>query len=367
MSLVLGLSQAKEPWFWGFADAVALVLILLNLFLLLAVHLRRLRQFTRGKRERDFRSRVEHALASTDPQSRDAEWLRERLGRFDSLERPIAATMLIERLRLADDEERQRALVTLREAGAVDRAVRSLGARLAWRRALAARTLGWVGADEAVPALIERTSDRNAHVRESAVRALGRIADARALPLLRELFEAPGRVGTGVVYDALTSFGATAAPSFAGSLGSAHEDVRISSCFGVAALGEPQAARALLEQSLGDPSPRVRSAAAASLGEVGGDVLPEALARAAQDEETSVRNATAGALGSFDDPRAVELALQALDDPDRDTAVHAGEALVRLARGHRAGSAADEALRRASEAWPVERALIYAALAAGVG
>jgi HEAT repeat protein len=106
----------------------------------------------------------------------------------------------------------------------------------------------------------------------------------------------------------------------------------------------------------------VRSSAAESLGQVGGERLPDALAHATRDEQATVRSAATGALGSFDDPRGVELALNALLDSDRDTAVRAGESLVRLSRRPLAGAAAREALRREEAAWPVERALILAPL-----
>ena len=129
--------------------------------------------------------------------ARDPQWLRTEIGRFDELERPIAATMLIERMKPASEEERCETLAVLREAGAVDSLARSTARGLPWRRALAIRTLGWIGAEETVPILIERLSDRNRHVRESAVRALGRIGDSVALPSLAELFRSPGRVGPG--------------------------------------------------------------------------------------------------------------------------------------------------------------------------
>ena len=64
------------------------------------------------------------------------------------------------------------------------------------------------------------------------------------------------------------------------------------------------------------------------------------------------------ALSVFDDPQAVELALNALLDPDRDTAVSAGESLVRLARRPATAAAAEEALARSAQSWPVERALV---------
>ena len=50
--------------------------------------------------------------------------------------------------------------------------------------------------------------------------------------------------------------------------------------------------------------------------------------------------------------------MNALLDPDRDTAVAAGESLVRLARRPAAAAAAERALARSAQAWPVERALV---------
>jgi HEAT repeat protein len=364
MTVVLGLAEAKQPWFWGIADVVALALLLLNVLLLVAVHLRRLRQYARGRREKRFRAQVEEVLAEVDPNTstRDPRWLRGRISRFDELERPLAATMLIERMRPASDEERERTLEVLREAGAIDTIVDSSKRRMPWRRALAIRTLGWIGANEAVPVLIEHLSDRNRYVRESAIRALGRIGDSRALTPLGDLLRSPGRAGGGVVYDALIAFGREAEPVFAGALGSGIESVRVASCFGVAGLSEPVVARRLLEPLLDDTAAPVRSAAAESLAQVGGELIPEGLARASRDEQPTVRSAAAGALGAYDDPRAVELALNALLDPNRDTAVRAGEALVRLSRRPHAAEAATQALKRSEAAWPVERALILASL-----
>jgi len=366
MTFVLGLAPGKQPWFWESADVIALSLLLLNVLLLAAVHLRRVRQYVRGKRERRFRAQIDATLADVvgETSTRDPEWLRRRLTSFDELERPIAATLLIERLRPAAEDERAQTLAVLREAGVIDHILAAPRARLPWRRALAVRTLGWVGADEAVPVVLERLSDPNRYVREAAVRALGRIGDPQVLPMLGELFRSPGSVGTGVVYDALIGFGPAAEPVFAAALESELESVRVAACFGVAALAEPEDGRRLLVPLLGDPSPRVRSAAASSLGQIGGEQLPAGLARATQDEAPAVRSAATRALGAYDDPDAVEVALVALGDSERDTAVRAGEALVRLSGGRNAGPAASEALRRAAQEWPVERALIYASLGA---
>src|SRR4051812_3301990 len=109
MTLVLGLAEGKQPWFWGFAGATALTLLLLNVLVLVAVHVRRLRQHTRGRRASRFRTQVADVFAQldTETRARDPQWLRERLSHFDELERPLAAVMLIERLKPATPEERE--------------------------------------------------------------------------------------------------------------------------------------------------------------------------------------------------------------------------------------------------------------------
>ena len=131
--------------FWAIAGAIALALLFLNVLVLVAVHARRVRQYFRTRRTKQFQTRVEEIFGELDPatSARDPAWLREQIGGFDELQRPIAATMLIERLRPASDEERAHALAVLREAGAVDLLARSTARGLPWRRALAVRTLGW--------------------------------------------------------------------------------------------------------------------------------------------------------------------------------------------------------------------------------
>jgi HEAT repeat protein len=366
MTVPLGFAQPGFPWFWEVADTVIAVLILLNLAVIVAVHGRRIREYARGRRERRFRARLEEILAELDPRTstHGPDWLRRQVAGFNELERPLAAVALIERLRPASEEQRQRILELLREVGAVDLLVRSTRRWLPWRRALAVRTLGWVGAAETVPLLIDRaTSDRNRLVRESAVRALGRIRDARALPLLGDLFRAPGPVGSGVVYDALVSFGPAAESTFAGALRSDAESVRVAACYGLVAVAEPDTVKNELEPLLDDPMPAVRAAAAESLGQAGGTALPPALARATRDEFPAVRKAATVALGSYDDPYAVELASNALLDSDRDTAIRAAEALVRLSRRPAAATQAAQVLAE-TDAWPVERALIFDSLGA---
>src|SRR5262249_40531116 len=119
-----------------------------------------------------------------------------------------------------------------------------------------------------------------------------------------------------------------------------------------------------LEPLLADPAAPVRAAAAEALGQAGGTTLPQALARATRDEFPAVRKAATVALGSYDDPYAVELAVNALLDPDRDTAIRGGESLVRLTRRPAASRRAERALDDEADAWPVERALIFDSIGA---
>jgi HEAT repeat protein len=353
-------SAEPSPWFSEIMVAVTLVLAALNVLLLVCVHGRRIRQAVRGGRERRFQAELQRVMARLEHPTglRDRLWLRWQLDGFDELERPLAAVALIERLRPASVEEREQLLEVLREVGAIELLVRSTGSRIAWRRALAIRTLGWVAAEETVPLLIERTRDRSRCVREAAVRALGRVGDPEALPLLGGLFRAPGGVPPGVVYDALVSFGSAAAPTFGGALRSELESVRVASCYGVAAVSEPEQVHVELTALLRDSQAPVRAAAADALGQIGGAPLPDGLPRASRDEVANVRAAAIRALGFCDDTQAVDLAVNALVDPDRDTAVCAGESLVRLARRPATKAAAERALARFARAWPVERALV---------
>jgi HEAT repeat protein len=270
--------------------------------------------------------------------------------------------MLIERVGPASTEERAALLQTLRDVGAVELLLRSTRRRSPWRRALAVRTLGVVSAEEAVPALIECVSDHSRYVREAAVRALGRIGDPRALPALADLFAHQGRAGPGIVHEALLGLGESSAPVFVEGLQSPEETVRVTSCFGVASVVEPEAARPQLSRVLDDPAAPVRAAACTTLGRIGGS-LSEQLVQAARDQQRSVRRAAVSALGSYDDPRVLRPLLDALEDSDRDVALRAGESLVRLGRlphvGPRARAAIDE-----TRAWPLETALVLDSLGA---
>jgi hypothetical protein len=89
---LLGLSEARQPWFYGTMAAVALLFVLLNVLVLVGVHGRRIRQSVRTRREKRFRARFEQVLDELQAQAdeRRTDWLRANVRRFDELERPIA-------------------------------------------------------------------------------------------------------------------------------------------------------------------------------------------------------------------------------------------------------------------------------------
>jgi HEAT repeat protein len=226
-----------------------------------------------------------------------------------------------------------------------------------WRRALACELLGKIGARRSVPALLARLTDRRPEVRMAAVRALGDIGSAEAVPALTEAFLERRGAPTNVVNDALRRIGAEAATAFERGIASPDPVVRVSSCFGLAAIageaGDP--AYRLAEVLDSDFDAQVRTAAAAALGIVGGERAPAALLGATGHAEVHVRRSAVKALGSFDDPSAGETLAARAEDEDRETALRAAEALLALARRPRAAPEARARLE-SSRAWAVEYA-----------
>jgi HEAT repeat protein len=199
----------------------------------------------------------------------------------------------------------------------------------------------------------------------AAVQALGDIGSPEAVPALGEAFLTRRVAPTDVIMDALRRIGGDAATVFERGLGSTDPIVRISSCYGLVATAEERDSCVFrLAVALdADSDPRVRAAAAAALGILGGDDAPAALRRATTDEDVHVRRASVKALGSFDDPRTGQTLDECTEDEDRDTALRAAEALLALARRPHAAPEA-RALLEASSAWAVEYARTVAEVSA---
>jgi HEAT repeat protein len=115
----------------------------------------------------------------------------------------------------------------------------------------------------------------------------------------------------------------------------------------------PEKAERLLASLLSaDSDASVRTAAAAALGILGGERIPPELHAAVLDADVRVRRAAVKALGSFDDPAAIDRLLETVDDDDRETSIRAAEALNVLTDAPTAGATA-AAGARDSGAWSV--------------
>jgi HEAT repeat protein len=341
-----------------FAPLGWIFLVLLGANLVLFVVLVGLREhWLRHERKRaPTRERLEPAIErlveGRDPDGTAAE-LERIVANLDRESRPVAAWLLRDLARDADEETRLRIRNVLDNAGAIDAAEEGTRRWMPWRRALACETLGQIGAERSVPVLVERLDDDRLEVRMAAARALGTIGSPEALPALAKAFLERTTVPTGVAYDALRGLGPSGADAFHRGLEQADPTVRVASCFGIAALAGDDAVATLSRVMEADENVRVRTAATRALGLVGGAALPPALLRAARDPEVRVRREAVAALGSFDDPESVPVLAESLGDADREIALRSATALLALADLPHSGAAAHAALD-ASRAWSVD-------------
>jgi HEAT repeat protein len=170
--------------------------------------------------------------------------------------------------------------------------IHTLESRPAWgggpqadKAALAARELGELGDQRAVPALIEALKANNGTIQTQAAIALGRLADRRALAPLR----------------ALSRYGHHGPESAREMAIEAVVEIESATC------GSPEAL-------LADPDHRLRAAAVKKLAALGGPGTLEKLAAARRDMDAGVRFAVAAGLGQGQIPGAVPLLLELLGD-----------------------------------------------------
>ena len=98
-------------------------------------------------------------LDGEDPE-RAAEELRSLIAGLGRQSRPVAAWLVLDGLREADEATDAPCARCLRECGAVEFAERATRGRMPWRRALACEFLGTIGTEHSVDVLVSgcRTS-----------------------------------------------------------------------------------------------------------------------------------------------------------------------------------------------------------------
>jgi len=198
--------------------------------------------------------------------------------------------------------------------GILNREYSSDGKRITVPKVIAANALGAIGDPKAVDALIGVLSDRDAAVRSNASWALGEIGDARATePLLYVASSDWDPEVREVASQALEKLGAKPIPiedNMTGlilDLKHGTPEARSIACLILAdeaGRDDPRTIDLLID-ALKDPYPIVREYAARGLGIIGDQKAVDPLMVALSDRNDLVRNAAARALGQIGDPRAV--------------------------------------------------------------
>lgn len=340
---------------WVLAVGTALIVFLIAIGV--ARHLESTRADRRRERVHGELEPVFTRFLETEDSAPLAAELRPAFMRMDAAHRPVAAVLVADLMERASWSQREKLRDILEESGIVELGERGTRRFSPWRRALACEMLGKIGAPRAVLALLARLTDRRPEVRIAAVRALGDIGCADAVPALTEAFLARRVAPTSVVADALTRIGGEAGPAFERGVASPDPIVRVSSCFGLSGIASTHGGAVYrLSQALAsDPEARVRAAAAAALGIAGGGAAPAELLAATTDPDDLVRRSAVKALGSFDDPTTPGTLLERTEDEDREVAIRAAEALLALTHRPRAAPEARARLE-SSSTWAVDYA-----------
>ena len=164
----------------------------------------------------------------------------------------------------------------------------------------------------AVSLLVEQLADEDREIQRSAVVALGRIGDRRAVPALLTLVDDPSRELWIPVISALAKIGDPRAfEPLIQLLGDSDVAARQAAVGALNSIGHPEMA-GRVRVLLGDPSPLVRESALKIAGYFGYPECVDAVLKCCGDPDESVRSAALEHLPYFDDPRAGDLLDHAL-------------------------------------------------------
>lgn len=253
-------------------------------------------------------------------------------------EQQVLADVLGSYGRLVRGPAHQRITVYFEERGVVADDLYALAHhRKAWQRATAAFRLGDVGAASAQAGLIAALEeDESRDVRSAALRSLGRLASADAVPSIIAAV-AGGRVPVALARWAVLQVGPTALPPLREVLAAESPARRAGAVLMIGLLGDAADAEPV-EERLRDGSAEVRAEAARALGRIGGPRSLPKLAAALDDRVPGVRAAAASALGRLGAPDVQRL-LELAQEDQFEVARAAAQAAARIDLGAAAAAA----------------------------
>ena len=192
-------------------------------------------------------------------------------------------------------------------------------------------TIGKIGNDKAVDALIKALDDSDDFFRSDAAEALGNIGNDKAVDalLIKALddsydfvrycaAEALRKIGNDKAVDALNK-----------ALDDSDDSVRFLAARALGEIGNDKAVDALIK-ALDHSDDSVRFHAAKALVNIGNDKAVDPLIKALDDSNDSVRICVAEALGNIGNDKAVDALIKALDHSDDSVKYLAAEALARI-------------------------------------
>ncbi|HEY1697160.1 MAG TPA: HEAT repeat domain-containing protein [Polyangiaceae bacterium] len=185
------------------------------------------------------------------------------------------------------------------------------GADAAERQALC-RVLGWTGGVGAVRGLLELLDDEpeTAHSAALALSTLAREVEPLLAAALRD-----GASEQRLLLLPILGLRGSVSPEVLACLGDSNVQVRALACDAIGKRGDPAAVPALFEV-LRDPDARVAQAAVAAIQALGGQEARRLALRSARSDDPRERRSALRILSYFGWPSALEVFLEAMNDPD---------------------------------------------------
>ena len=239
--------------------------------------------------------------------------------------------LLLKALKNAREEELGRIAECFDSLGITDLYLQDLELGNRYRASLCAERLGRIRCARAVPALIKALSSENNDLKNMAVNSLGLIGDESALSALmerfREIIDDKEDISARIIKNSLISFGSHAVPYLLRDLESSLWRVRSRVLDILCEIGDPSLKEVFLK-ALTDLEPDVRAKGARGLGiikDADGTIIP--LARLYEDDVWVVRYHCVKALGLIGDESSVVLFKRAITDSNWQVRRVAAEAL----------------------------------------